>query len=57
MREALGDAVFAADVLAVAGLDDRTSSGRVLERAQELMVVPDAADPEVTSVRVVADEP
>ncbi|MYW00262.1 ornithine decarboxylase, partial [Streptomyces sp. SID3343] len=33
----LGQAVFASDVLATSGLDDRTSSGRVLERAQELM--------------------
>jgi arginine/lysine/ornithine decarboxylase len=33
----LGEAVFRPDVLAVAGLDDRTSSGAVLERAQELM--------------------
>ncbi|MFI0723665.1 aminotransferase class I/II-fold pyridoxal phosphate-dependent enzyme [Streptomyces sp. NPDC021224] len=37
VREVLGEAVFAADVLAVAGLDDRRSTGRVLERAQELM--------------------
>jgi arginine/lysine/ornithine decarboxylase len=37
VREVLGDAVFAADVLAVAGLDDRLSRGKVLERAQELM--------------------
>ncbi|MFI0900466.1 aminotransferase class I/II-fold pyridoxal phosphate-dependent enzyme [Streptomyces sp. NPDC020983] len=37
VREVLGDAVFAADVLAVAGLDDRLSRGQVLERAQELM--------------------
>jgi arginine/lysine/ornithine decarboxylase len=36
-REVLGDAVFYGDVLAVAGLDDRTSSKQVLERAQELM--------------------
>lgn len=33
----LGDDVFRSDVLAVAGLDDRTSSGGALERAQELM--------------------
>jgi arginine/lysine/ornithine decarboxylase len=32
-----GDAVIHSDVLAVAGLDDRTSNGRVLERAEELM--------------------
>ncbi|GHG50923.1 aminotransferase class I/II-fold pyridoxal phosphate-dependent enzyme [Streptomyces griseocarneus] len=37
VREVLGDAVFAHDVLAVGGLDDRTSSGRVLERAEALM--------------------
>ncbi|WP_242908161.1 aminotransferase class I/II-fold pyridoxal phosphate-dependent enzyme [Actinomadura terrae] len=37
VREVLGDAVFLADVLAISGLDDRTSSHRVLERAQELM--------------------
>jgi arginine/lysine/ornithine decarboxylase len=33
----LGEAVFRSDVLAIAGLDDRRSTGRVLERAQELM--------------------
>ncbi|CAG7645893.1 aminotransferase class I/II-fold pyridoxal phosphate-dependent enzyme [Actinacidiphila bryophytorum] len=37
VRAVLGDAVFAADVLAVAGLDDRRSTGGVLERAQQLM--------------------
>ncbi|MFD6417345.1 aminotransferase class I/II-fold pyridoxal phosphate-dependent enzyme [Streptomyces sp. NPDC060194] len=37
VREVLGDAVFLGDVLASGGLDDRTTSGRVLERAQELM--------------------
>ncbi|MBW8481118.1 aminotransferase class I/II-fold pyridoxal phosphate-dependent enzyme [Actinomadura parmotrematis] len=37
VRDALGADVFRSDVLAIAGLDDRTSSGRVLERAQELM--------------------
>ncbi|MQY02216.1 Arginine decarboxylase [Actinomadura sp. RB68] len=35
--ETLGAPVFRSDVLAVAGLDDRRSTGRVLERAQELM--------------------
>ncbi|RFU84558.1 ornithine decarboxylase [Streptomyces triticagri] len=35
--EVLGEAVFAADVLAVAGLDDRTLAGQVLARAEELM--------------------
>jgi arginine/lysine/ornithine decarboxylase len=33
----LGKAVFASDMLATAGLDDRITSHRVLERAQELM--------------------
>ncbi|MFI0410581.1 aminotransferase class I/II-fold pyridoxal phosphate-dependent enzyme [Actinomadura sp. 3N508] len=33
----LGDAVFRSDLLAISGLDDRTSSQGVLERAQELM--------------------
>lgn len=33
----LGEAVFTRDVLATSGLDDRTSSHRILERAQELM--------------------
>ncbi|QXJ23308.1 ornithine decarboxylase [Actinomadura graeca] len=37
VREVLGDALFHADVLAVSGLDDRTSSAGILERAQELM--------------------
>jgi arginine/lysine/ornithine decarboxylase len=37
VRAVLGDAVFRSDVLAVSGLDDRTSKGRVLQRAQELM--------------------
>ncbi|GAA2609033.1 ornithine decarboxylase [Actinomadura fulvescens] len=37
VREALGDAVFTHDVLAVSGLDDRRSTHKVLERAQELM--------------------
>lgn len=35
--ETLGDAVFRSDVLATAGLDDRMSSGKVLQRAQDLM--------------------
>ncbi|MCQ4083768.1 ornithine decarboxylase [Streptomyces sp. RB6PN25] len=35
--EALGESVFHSDVLATSGLDDRTSSHRVLEEAQELM--------------------
>lgn len=37
VREILGEGVFRSDVLAVAGLDDRTSSGRVLEQAEALM--------------------
>lgn len=37
VRRVLGDAVFTADVLAVSGLDDRMSSGHVLQQAQELM--------------------
>ncbi|TVL91126.1 aminotransferase class I/II-fold pyridoxal phosphate-dependent enzyme [Streptomyces sp. SAJ15] len=36
-RAVLGDAVYTSDVLATSGLDDRTSSHHVLERAQELM--------------------
>ncbi|MGI5336194.1 aminotransferase class I/II-fold pyridoxal phosphate-dependent enzyme [Streptomyces sp. CA-181903] len=36
-RRELGDAVFRADVLATGGLDDRRTSGRVLERAEALM--------------------
>jgi arginine/lysine/ornithine decarboxylase len=36
-REVLGDAVFRGDVLATSGLDDRTTSGGVIERAQRLM--------------------
>ncbi|MEU6346899.1 ornithine decarboxylase [Streptomyces sp. NPDC046977] len=35
--EALGEAVFRSDILATSGMDDRTSSGGVLEEAQELM--------------------
>ncbi|GAA0488612.1 ornithine decarboxylase [Streptomyces sp. NPDC046215] len=34
---ALGDAVFTHDILATSGLDDRTSSHGVLEKAEELM--------------------
>ncbi|MFI6638144.1 aminotransferase class I/II-fold pyridoxal phosphate-dependent enzyme [Streptomyces sp. NPDC050504] len=36
-RRVLGDAVFAADVLASGGLDDRRSLGGVLRRAERLM--------------------
>ncbi|MEU5884771.1 ornithine decarboxylase [Spirillospora sp. NPDC047279] len=35
--DVLGEGVFRSDMLAIAGLDDRTSSHGVLERAQELM--------------------
>jgi arginine/lysine/ornithine decarboxylase len=44
VREVLGDAVFASDVLATAGLDDRTSSHGVLEEAQELLADAVGAD-------------
>ncbi len=37
VRAVLGDAVFRSDVLAIAGLDDRTSSHGVLDEAQRLM--------------------
>jgi arginine decarboxylase len=37
VRAVLGDALFSADMLAVSGLDDRTQSRKVLERAEELM--------------------
>ncbi|MFC9146467.1 aminotransferase class I/II-fold pyridoxal phosphate-dependent enzyme [Streptomyces bacillaris] len=37
VRAVLGDPVFDADMLAVSGLDDRTSSQRILRQAQELM--------------------
>jgi arginine/lysine/ornithine decarboxylase len=37
VRAVLGDDVFRSDVLATAGLDDRTSSNGVLQQAQELM--------------------
>jgi arginine decarboxylase len=36
-REILGDSTFRSDVLASGGLDDRSSSGKVLARAEELM--------------------
>ncbi|MEV0144797.1 MULTISPECIES: aminotransferase class I/II-fold pyridoxal phosphate-dependent enzyme [unclassified Nonomuraea] len=42
--EALGEGVFRSDVLASAGLDDRTSSGGILEKAQELMADAVGAD-------------
>ncbi|MDX3095551.1 ornithine decarboxylase [Streptomyces sp. ME19-03-3] len=35
--EALGESVFRSDILATSGLDDRTSSHGVLQKAQELM--------------------
>src|SRR3954468_10607104 len=37
VRAALGDCVFRSDVLAISGLDDRTSSHGVLAEAQALM--------------------
>ncbi|AZM50251.1 ornithine decarboxylase [Streptomyces sp. WAC 06738] len=37
VREVLGDAVFASDVLAISGLDDRRASGGVLRDAELLM--------------------
>jgi len=46
VRAVLGDAVFLSDVLAVNGLDDRTSSHGVLAEAQALMA--DAVDAEHT---------
>ncbi|QYX76375.1 hypothetical protein [Streptomyces akebiae] len=56
----LGPDVFASDVLARNGLDDRRMSGRVLERALPRirgahgMYVPDPSDPELRTLRVVA---
>ncbi|MGW1672028.1 hypothetical protein [Streptomyces sp. NPDC002324] len=44
----LGPDVFASDVLALNGLDDRRMSGRVLERAEELMA--DAVDADRAAV-------
>jgi arginine/lysine/ornithine decarboxylase len=46
VRAVLGDAVFRSDILAVSGLDDRTSAQHVLEHAQELMA--DAVDADQT---------
>ncbi|MGW6566334.1 aminotransferase class I/II-fold pyridoxal phosphate-dependent enzyme [Streptomyces sp. NPDC054975] len=43
-RAVLGPGVYLSDVLATAGLDDRTSSGRVVERAQRLMADAVGAD-------------
>ncbi|MGX1676394.1 aminotransferase class I/II-fold pyridoxal phosphate-dependent enzyme [Streptomyces sp. NPDC055400] len=37
VRAVLGDALFSADVLAVSGLDDRSMSREILQRAEELM--------------------
>lgn len=37
VQAVLGDALFGADMLAISGLDDRTVSGGVLKRAEELM--------------------
>jgi arginine/lysine/ornithine decarboxylase len=44
VRAILGDDVFRGDMLATAGLDDRRSSGKVIERAQELMADAVGAD-------------
>jgi arginine decarboxylase len=44
VRAVLGEAVFRADVLAISGLDDRTSSHGVLEQAQALMADAVGAD-------------
>lgn len=44
VREVLGSEVFGSDVLAFSGLDDRTSSGRVVARAEELMADAVGAD-------------
>ncbi|WP_433549035.1 aminotransferase class I/II-fold pyridoxal phosphate-dependent enzyme [Streptomyces sp. CA-294286] len=46
VRAVLGDAVFRSDVLAISGLDDRTSSHGILAEAQALMA--DAVDAEHT---------
>jgi len=43
-RQVLGDDAFRSDVLATAGLDDRSSSGGYLERAEELMADAVGAD-------------
>jgi len=42
--EAMGEAVFRSDILATSGLDDRTSSHGVLEKAQELLADAVGAD-------------
>ncbi|MFC4034702.1 aminotransferase class I/II-fold pyridoxal phosphate-dependent enzyme [Streptomyces polygonati] len=44
VRAVLGDALFRADMLAVAGMDDRTSSQGILEQAEELMADAVGAD-------------
>ncbi|HET6258497.1 aminotransferase class I/II-fold pyridoxal phosphate-dependent enzyme [Pseudonocardia sp.] len=44
VRAVLGDDVFRNDVLAISGLDDRSSSGGVIQRAQELMADAVGAD-------------
>ncbi|MEJ3653257.1 ornithine decarboxylase [Actinomycetes bacterium KLBMP 9759] len=44
VRAALGEDVFRADILANSGLDDRASSGQVLQKAQELMADAVGAD-------------
>ncbi|WP_433555732.1 aminotransferase class I/II-fold pyridoxal phosphate-dependent enzyme [Pseudonocardia xinjiangensis] len=44
VRAVLGEDVFRGDVLATSGLDDRSSSGGVIERAQQLMADAVGAD-------------
>ncbi|MFD6425270.1 aminotransferase class I/II-fold pyridoxal phosphate-dependent enzyme [Streptomyces sp. NPDC060198] len=44
VRAVLGDALFRADMLAVSGLDDRTMSRKVMERAETLMADAVGAD-------------
>jgi arginine/lysine/ornithine decarboxylase len=44
VRAILGDDVFRGDMLATGGLDDRRSSGKVIEQAQELMADAVGAD-------------
>jgi arginine/lysine/ornithine decarboxylase len=44
VRAVLGESLFAADTLAVSGLDDRTSSGHILLTAEQLMADAVGAD-------------
>jgi arginine/lysine/ornithine decarboxylase len=51
VRAVLGEDVFRNDVLASSGLDDRSSSGGVVQRAQELMAeLPASGDLELETV-------